>query len=75
MKFREVRLNVTERQDSLYFVKTSKIISFVEAAPCHLPDQFRIDGLKVIISGAVYNHPRMDFYALPIVLTKIEKKD
>ena len=68
----EVGIFVTERQDSLYRLKTPKIRGFGEAVPRHLPEKFRIEGLKVTVSGKVYNHPRMDFIAPPIILTKIE---
>jgi hypothetical protein len=68
----EVGIFVTERQDSLYRLKTPKIIIFGEADPCHLPEKFRIEALKGIVSGKVFNHPRTDLIAPPIMLTKIE---
>ncbi len=70
----EIGIYLTEGNDSLYQVKTPKISGFGEAGPCHLPERFKKIGLKVIISGKVYNHPRIDFNAPIIQLSKIEMK-
>lgn len=70
----EIGIYVTERNDSLYQVKTPKISGFGEAGPCHLPERFKKIGLKVVISGKVYNHPRINFNAPPILLNDIEMK-
>jgi hypothetical protein len=71
----EVRIHVTERRDSLYLLKIARTGFLGEVSPCHLPEKFKSMGVKVVVSGKVYNHPTMDFLALPILLESIKAED
>lgn len=42
--------------------------------PCNLPEAFKIENVRVVVSGNIYSHPKKDYAYAPMELLSISQK-
>ncbi|MBZ9632435.1 hypothetical protein LB465_16760 [Salegentibacter sp. LM13S] len=61
---------------SLYTIKDETENQILNLAPCELPDKFKMNEMKVIFSGSLYEtFETEDICALPIELSNIQEDE